>query len=184
MANTWQRISSRYVHTNPYYRIRHDEVIRPDGKPGNYFILEAPPSVFIIPVMPDGRILLIKMFRYPTQMESWEIPAGSRNPDEEAIAAAVREFTEETGYAAGSWEHLGTFQTSNSKTDGLGDAFVCTNIVPADGHDQLEEGISQTRLVTQDELADMIADGEITDGSTLAPLMMWLANRLRPDRCE
>lgn len=173
---TWKKLGSEYAHENPYYKIRRDRVIRPDGKEGTFYVLEDNRAVFVVAVTDDKKILLIRQFRYTTQMESWEIPAGGIDKDEEPSAAAQRELQEETGFTADSCEYLGTLQMSNGKTDALGDIFICRNLRPHKDNKQGEEGITMMQTFTKDEVFAMIAEQKLTDSNSISPLMVALVS--------
>ncbi len=133
-----------------------------------------PRSVFIV-AQAAGGILFERQFRYPTQMDSWEIPAGGIEPGEDSLRAAQRELQEETGYTADQWEHLGEMQTSNSRTNGMGDVYFCHGLTHIGNDAQTEEGITTLREIPTPQVMAMIATGQITDAMTLAPLMLAIA---------
>jgi len=172
---TWQKLDSSYAHENPYYKIRRDHVIRPDGKHGEFYVLEDNRAVFIVAVTDDGKLLLIKQFRYTTQMESWEIPAGGIDQDETPLDAAKRELREETGYMADSWDFLGSLQMSNGKTDAMGDVFICRGLERHADNKQTEEGITRAQAFTFNEIQAMITNHQLTDSNSIAPIMLALA---------
>src|SRR5206468_5780899 len=72
-------------------------------------IVRHPPSVVLIPIDGDGRIILVTQYRAPLDREIWECPAGSLNPNETAEAAAARECEEEIGLVPGTIERLGSW---------------------------------------------------------------------------
>lgn len=107
--NPWQTQSSTIVFDNGHLRLLQDAVIQPDGAPGSYTYVHIPwPVVGIVPIADDGRVHLVRQWRYPWQRNSWEIPAGHGEADEEPLTAAKRELAEEAGLHASSWEPLGT----------------------------------------------------------------------------
>ena len=115
-ANPWQTRSSKLVYDNGRLRLYEDEVIQPDGNlSGRYAYLRIPwPVVGIVPIADDGQVYLVRQWRYPWQRNSWEIPAGKGEPDEEPMVSAQRELAEETGLQAVSWEPLGSVYASAS----------------------------------------------------------------------
>jgi ADP-ribose pyrophosphatase len=70
----------------------------PNGKTHDVAIVRHRPSVVVLPMLDDGRVLLVRQYRPSVDRELWELPAGSLNPDEAAESAAVRECAEETGF--------------------------------------------------------------------------------------
>jgi 8-oxo-dGTP pyrophosphatase MutT (NUDIX family) len=108
-VNPWQTRSSRVVFENSRYRLREDDVIQPDGQPGSYVYLELPhPIVAIVPVDDQNRVHLVRQWRYVWGRNSWEIPAGGAEPDEDPLVSAQRELAEEVGLDANEWEPLGS----------------------------------------------------------------------------
>ncbi len=65
-----------------------------------FFVVEAAPWVCIVPLLPDGRIVLVEQYRHGAQQVAVELPAGNIDPGEDAATAAIRELAEETGYRA------------------------------------------------------------------------------------
>jgi len=74
--NPWKTLESKIVAKNPWFELRQDRVIRPDGKPGAYHTVLAPPAVGVVPCFQDGTILLVGQYRYSISRYSWEIPEG------------------------------------------------------------------------------------------------------------
>ena len=82
------------------FTVRHDEIVEPSGIKAARDIVVHPGSVVIIPVLDDGRIVLIRQFRYAAGRYLWELVAGHKEPDEDPAKGARRELMEETGYTA------------------------------------------------------------------------------------
>lgn len=78
----------------------------PNGRDHEVAIVRHPPSVVLIPIEDDGRVMLIRQYRVSVDRELWELPAGSLDPGESAEAAAARECEEEIGLAPGKIERL------------------------------------------------------------------------------
>ncbi len=96
MKSPWKTKNSKIVHQNPWYKIRQDEVITPDGKPGTYNVLETKgDAALIVPLSEKDEIYLIKKYRYPIKEFSWEIPSGNSEGGD-IFEAAKRELWEET----------------------------------------------------------------------------------------
>lgn len=172
MTNRWQKLDSKYVLENPWYKVRQDKVIRPDGKEGTYNVVECGTNVFIVPVTTDGKILLIRLFRYTTQHEGWEVPAGAIERNEKPLAAAKRELREESGLTSTTWQEIGTFDLMNSITDAVAHVFEAMELTATKYHKQDEEGITETAEFTPKQVLDMIQNGQIVDALSIAALML------------
>jgi len=108
-ANPWQTRSRSVVYDNGRMQLLEDAVVQPDGAPGSYAYLQLPwPVVAIVPVANDGCVHLVRQWRYAWGRNSWEIPAGHGEPDEDPLTGAQRELAEEVGLQADTWESLGT----------------------------------------------------------------------------
>ncbi len=146
------------------------------GKPLERHVILHPGAVCVLPILPDGRVILIKQYRVAVDKTLIELPAGTREPNEEPIVTAGRELSEETGYRAGKIEHLTTFYTSPGILHEEMHLFLASDLQP--GETDLEDGEDIERLILDwDEIKTRIASGEIQDGKTLAGLMWYMSIR-------
>ena len=168
--NPWKTLSSKIIHSNPWFQLRQDQVIRPDGKPGTYSTILAPTAVGVVPCFEDGTIILVGQYRYSISTYSWEIPEGGGKPDETPVQTARRELREETGYRAKTYRSLGIMHTSNCFTDETAHLFYATGL--SEGKQDLDctEDIVSKRLPF-DKAFQMAVDGKITDSMTIVALM-------------
>jgi 8-oxo-dGTP pyrophosphatase MutT (NUDIX family) len=167
--NPWKTLGSRIVASNPWFRLRQDRVIRPDGKLGVYNTVLAPNAVGVVPLFEDGSILLVGQYRYSVSSYSWEIPEGGGKPGERPIQTARRELREETGYRAARFRSLGIFHTSNCFTNEVAHLFCAWRLIG--GRPRLE-GTEDlvTRRVPFEKAFRMAVEGEITDSITIVAL--------------
>src|SRR6266852_1625273 len=93
-------LSSTTIYEGPVFGIRRDEVIEPSGVRASREVITHPGSVVVLPVLPDGKILLIQQYRHATRQYLWELVAGRIDAGETPKVAAARELIEETGYRA------------------------------------------------------------------------------------
>lgn len=170
--NPWQKLESETVYQNKWYSVRRDKVIRPDGKPGEYNVVEALNGAFVLALDENQRIQLIRKYRYTTDVYSLEVPAGGIEPDEDPLAAAKRELQEELGLVAQQWRQLGKFQAENAFINNFGIVFVATELSDAEQDDRLAEGINKTEKVPVGEALRMIQSGEITDSQSISALVL------------
>jgi 8-oxo-dGTP pyrophosphatase MutT (NUDIX family) len=177
--NPWKTLSSRILVENPWFRVRQDQVIRPDGEPGTYNTVMAANAVGVVPCFPDGSILLVGQYRYPISRYSWEIPEGGGERDERPLQTARRELREETGYRAQNFRSLGVFHTSNCFTDEKAFLYYATGLTPGESSQDATEQIV-TRRVPFEDAYRMASSGEITDGMTIVALFRNKAGGLAP----
>jgi ADP-ribose pyrophosphatase len=93
-------LRSEIVYKGPVFGVRRDEVLEPGGVRATREVVTHPGSVVVLPVLPDGRILLIRQYRHATRQYLWELVAGRIDSGESVRKAAARELMEETGYRA------------------------------------------------------------------------------------
>jgi len=169
--NPWKKLASKVSFTTPYYVVREDDVLRPDGKQGKYYVLDVPPSVFIIALTNANELYLVGLYRYTTDMYSWELPAGSANSDN-MLEAAKRELQEETGLVSDDWQELGKLQAFNGKSNNFQYVFIARDVKETSENKQAEEGIKEVKKVSFAQALKMIDDHEITDSESIAALIL------------
>ncbi len=124
-------------------------------------LVDAPDWINVIPILPNGEVLMVRQWRYGVAAETLEIPGGMVEPDEEPRAAAERELLEETGYRAGQWTQLGeldpnpAFQTNRIVTY-LAEELEQVGLPEGDGEEEIT--LDQAPL---ERIPEMIAEGEI-----------------------
>ncbi len=177
-TNPWTTLSSRLVYENPWIRVREDQVLRPDGRPGLYGVVEFKNrAVGVLPVDDEGYIWLVGQYRYPLGSYSWEIPEGGSPESETSEATARRELKEETGLTAGKLELIRTAHLSNSVCDEIAYIFRATELAHGES---MPEGTEKLRVkrVTWHEVWGMLQRGEITDSMTGVALLHEAVRRL------
>ena len=175
--NPWRRVSRRVAYDNPWIQILHDDVVRPDGKPGIYGVVHFRHlAIGVVPLDADDRVLLVGQYRYTMDHYSWEIPEGGGEFDEEPEAAARRELVEETGYSGGEWRELCRAELSNSVTDEITVLFVAGGLEPGTATPEGTEQL-QLRWVPFDEVMAMIRRGEIADAMTILAIQQLALER-------
>ena len=101
LESPWHRRSRQLVYENPWVSVLHDEVDRPDGRPGIYGVIHfLNHAVAIVAIDEQDRVVLVGQWRYTLDAYSWELPEGGVPPDETPLAGAQRELREETGVEA------------------------------------------------------------------------------------
>jgi ADP-ribose pyrophosphatase len=149
----------------------------PNGKMRQ--IVRHPGAVTIIPLVDEDHVCLIRNYRVSVDKVLIELPAGTREPDEEAIITAERELIEETGYRCQNLEFLHRFLLSPGILDEQMYLFVATGLTA--GSPAREEGEEIDNLVvTWQQAIDWVFSGEIKDAKTITGLLMF--DHLRENR--
>ncbi len=169
--NPWRTVSTRIVYDNPWIRVREDQVIRPDGKPGIYGVVHYKNvAIGIVAVDDEGYIQLVGQHRYPMDQYSWEIPEGGCAESEDPLHAAQRELLEETGLQARHWELAGEADLSNSVSDEKALWYLATGLVQGDAQPDGTE-VLQHRRVQLAEALRMVDAHEVTDALSIIALL-------------
>ena len=100
-------ITSEIAYNGGFIKIKKDKVLLENGKESFREVMLHPGACAVVPVMPDGRIILVRQFRYAFMKEFLEIPAGKIDPNEEILTCARRELSEEIGYDSENMRYLG-----------------------------------------------------------------------------
>jgi len=157
--------------------VRRDAVRLPDGTEAVREYIRHPGAVLIIAVLPDGRLLFERQFRYPLRKAFFELPAGKIDAGEDILECARRELREETGHVANRWEHLGVMHPCIGYSDERIEIFMARDLTEV-GH-ALDQGeFLEVLSMSVDEAEVAVLDGRITDGKTISALFLGLP-RLR-----
>lgn len=159
-------LTSKVVHKNPWYQVRQDDFLRPDGKQGKYYSIVSDPFVIICALSGDGRkVCMVKNWRYPVRRYMLEFPMGWREPNETPLMAAKRELTEETGLVAKKWTAIGSFYLAPGISTQQGHVFLAERTSAADRVEPSGEVI-KSQFVSLNILRTRLAKGLIPDAPT------------------
>ncbi len=168
MPHYIKKVSEEVLAENPWWTYKHDKFTLPDGSEGDYYYGEDPGSAMVIPVMDDGRLMLITLHRYLDDKLSIEFPCGGVEKNEAPQAAALRELREETGWQTDNLVKVGSFVSLNGLFKDETHLFAGSELEQVGGP-SIEPGeVTEIILRRPDELEEMIKRGEIWDGQTLA----------------
>lgn len=176
--NPWRIVSTRRVYENRWIRVREDQVIRPDGKPGIYGVVEFQNrAVGVLPVEDDGSVWLVGQHRYPLNAYSWEIPEGGCHAGESPEGAVLRELKEETGIACDRLELVSTCHLSNSVSDEVAYIYRATGLTHGESQPEGDERL-EVRRVSWEEAWRMYREGGITDSMSVVAILDEAVRRL------
>jgi len=169
-------LQHRRVHAGKVLDLDVDEVLEPGGVKGLREVVRQRGSVAALPVLDDGRVVLVRQYRYAVDALVWELPAGRRDPGETPEHGALRELEEEVGLRAATLEPLLTFWTTPGFCDEVMHLFRATGLTPVPPRPEADEKIEQATF-TLDEAMAMVKRGEIREGKTLVALLLEAARR-------
>ena len=170
-------ISSEIVYQGPLFRVLHDKLLEPGGKPSERDVIRHNGSVVILAVdksksKKDPWIVMEHQYRHAAKQYLWELPAGKLEPDEDPLAGAQRELEEETGYRAKKWKPLVEYYGSPGFLGESMKVFLAEGLMAGDAHPEDDEDID-FRLVKLSEIVEMIEKGAIKDGKTLCSVLLY-----------
>ncbi|MCQ2362933.1 MAG: NUDIX hydrolase [Acidaminococcaceae bacterium] len=153
-------------------KVKKDIVTLPDGRTADREYIRHPGAVAVVPILEDGRVVLVKQCRYPLGTVMWEIPAGKldKGPGEDLLECAKRELSEETGYEAKEWEYLFPIATTPGFSDEIIHLFAAKGLTAHNQHPDEDEFIA-CKIFTMDEIKSMIMGGEFFDAKSICALL-------------
>jgi len=173
MTSGARRLSSRRVYTGKVLSLDLDEVEEPGGVRTTREVVRHSGSVAVLAIQDDGRIVLVRQYRYPVDDALWELPAGRLDAGESPEQAAQRELQEEIGQKAGSLSRLAFFFTTPGFCDESMHVFRATGLAPSKVKGDEDERI-EVQAFALTELEGMIDRGEVREGKTLVTLLLEL----------
>lgn len=166
----WPKLGSKILGDFRIFRLAEEEFLMPDGRTHKFFVLLSPDWVNVVPITPQGRVVLIRQFRPGTCEVTIEVPGGMVDRGEEPSAAARRELEEETGYTAEKIVLTGMVRPNPAFLNNTCHMFVALQARPL-GKTRMDEAEDVEAFeATFDEVDDLIAKGAITHSLVLNTL--------------
>ncbi len=174
MENKIRRVDRKLEFQGAILDFYTDYMQMPDGKVVKWdFISHRKGAAAVVPVMDDGKILMVRQYRNALERMTIEIPAGARDHTaEDTKVCAARELEEETGYRSGHLEFLISLKPTVAYDNEFIDIYVATDLQPGKRHPDPYEFI-ELEPMALDDLCEKIYAGEIQDGKTVAALMAY-----------
>lgn len=163
----------RVIYKEPRFELRACELVLSDGSTESRGLIVHPGAVVIVPILGDGRIVMIQNRRWQIGQILLELPAGTREKNEAPEACAQRELREETGYRADKFIPLNPFFAAPGVSTEIMYPYLATGLTFVGQSLALDEEID-TKLMSQEDLQTAILNGSIQDGKTLAVLSRWM----------
>lgn len=180
-SEAWKRLSSKSLVETPYFKLRSDRLQLPDGAVKEaYYTIERPDAAIIFPLTDEGEVVLVRQYRPPLEMMEVGLPAGLVEAGEDPAAAGHRELAEETGYAGGRWEHLGTIASSPGLKANWAYLYLARGVEHRGVEDPDEHERLQTLRVPLGEMRGLITSGELVSSTGVAAVMLALERLQAP----
>lgn len=173
MSEDVKRMGRELAYQGTVLKVYKDHMKFSNGNTEDWDFIHHDGAAAVIPVMDDGKILMVKQYRNALERDILEIPAGKLDdPDEEGIVCASRELKEETGYSSDDLEWLLTIRTTVAFCDERIEVFVARNLIPGEQHLDEDEFVD-VKAYKLEELKGMIFEGKIQDSKTMAAILAY-----------
>lgn len=167
---------ARTVHRGRIVTLKLERWRTPDGKSFLREVVEHPGAAVVVPILPDGHVVLVRQFRHAIRRWTWEVPAGTLKRGETPLACAKREVEEETGWRARRFRKLVEFFPSPGFCTERMTVFVATGLEK--GRQQLDEDESiRVMSVSLADARSWIQQGKIQDAKSIIALLMMSTRR-------
>jgi ADP-ribose pyrophosphatase len=166
-------LRSKVIYRGRVFGVRQDRVVEPGGVRVIRDVVTHTGSVVLLPVFPDGRILLVRQYRHAVGQFLWELVAGRIEPQERPIVAARRELLEETGYTARRFRKLlDVFPTPGFVSERML-VYLATGLRPGPAQPESDERITARRFRAA-ELERMIRRGTLRDAKSIVGILHYV----------
>lgn len=179
MVRKLKRVKRELVKKGAIVDMYTDYMEMPDGRMAEWdYIEHRKGAAAVLPVLSDGKIVMIKQYRNALDRITLEVPAGSRDSvTEDTAVCARRELEEETGYKCGKLEKILSLKTTVAFCNEFIDVYLATELTP--GKQNLDEDEDIDIVICElSELCEKIYAGEIQDAKTVAAILAY-ANRVK-----
>jgi 8-oxo-dGDP phosphatase len=170
----FRRVSEEVLLPAWLFRVDRFHLLDPEGKPFDRYVVRHPGAVTVVPVHDDGTVTLVRQYRAAVDSMVLEIPAGTRDKDDESLeATAHRELAEEAGLEAANWELLIGTWNSPGFSDQHTTIYLATDLSPCrSGPDGIEERYMTVETVRLADFEGLVANGSLKDETTVLGLYM------------
>jgi len=163
-------LASKRIYSGRIFDVIQYEVELPNGHTSLRDIVVNPDAAAVVPMLDDGRVIMVRQYRKSAEKTLLEIPAGKIDPGELPLEAAYRELREETGYRCTDMALLFSMRVSPGFSTEVIHIYVARGLSPGQT-DFDEDEFVETDAVPLSELIGRINRGEIEDGKSIAGLL-------------
>lgn len=167
-----KELSSESVFDGRLLHVKRDTVLLPNGHKTTREWVKHPGAAAVIPVMDDGRVIMVRQYRYPVRRVTLEIPAGKLDvPGEDPLNCAKRELKEETGFTASKYTKLFSLATTVGFSDEWIHIYMAEGLSAGEQCPDEDEFINVVRLPLE-RAVEMVKDNTIVDGKTVTAVLL------------
>lgn len=172
-----EKLSSEDIFDGVLLHVKRDYVKLPNGNTAVREWIKHQGASAVIPVLPNGNIILVRQYRYPIGKVTLEIPAGKLdNVNEDPLLCAKRELSEETGYSANKYTKLHQLATTVGFSNEWIHIYLAEDLIKGQQHTDDDEFINLVEMPLS-EAVDLVVKGEIFDAKSVTAILM--VERLR-----
>lgn len=166
------RLGGEALYRGRILELEVDRVRLPSGAETLREVVRHKGAAVVLPLHADGRVVMVRQYRYPSDAILLELPAGKLDPGEEPRSCAERELAEETGLQAVEIRELGSFLTTPGFSDEVIHAFIATPLAAAAASTQDPDEAIELVEIPVAELLEACRTGDIRDAKTLATILL------------
>ena len=179
MSEEIKRVKRELMYEGTILKIYKDHMQFENVNTAEWDFIHHDGAAAVVPIMEDGRILMVTQYRNALERDTLEIPAGKLDdPDESGLVCASRELEEETGYRSENLEWILTLRTTVAFCDERIEVYVAKDLIPSRQNLDEDEYVD-VKAYTLEELKEKIFDGTIQDSKTVAALLAYESKYLR-----
>ncbi|MDJ1168602.1 NUDIX hydrolase [Roseofilum sp. BLCC_M154] len=168
-----EQLKQRFFYQGRKFSFEGSTLRLPNGVVGDWECIHHPGGALAVPVTPEGKLVLVRQYRFAAQGRLLEFPAGTVEINEDPAETIKREIEEETGYRSHKWRKLGQFFLAPGYSDEIIYAFLAEDLEPLPNPPQQDEDEDMENvLMTPKELEQAIIDGEQVDAKSISAFVL------------
>lgn len=160
-----KQLSSQRIYDGRVLSLRVDRILLENGREAVREVIDHQGAAGVVAFDEEGKLLMVRQYRYPVGQELLELPAGKIDPGETPLACAARELREETGYCAERLTELGRVYPAAAYDVEMVHLYYAQGLTPAQQKLDEDEFLS-VEHVDFAEAVRMVLDDEILDSKT------------------
>ena len=172
-------LKSKTIYAGRIVDVKLERIVEPGGVAAEREVVYHPGSVVVVPRLADGRVILVRQYRYAARQELWELVAGGLEPGESPLQAACRELQEEAGFRAHHCKLLLDFYPSPGVLSERMFLVEASGLAPTPTRPDADERI-EVGTFTLTQVQNMLRQKKLHDGKTLVGLLWMLRNLPQP----